>query len=399
MISRKKEILIITAVFPPEPVVSASISYDLALRLSENYSVTVLCPEPTRPKGMKYKDFQWDKQFKRIVLNSYTCPESSFWGRFKESISFGRATKRYIEKYHKEIACAYINTWPMFAQYLTLDILEKYNIPAILHIQDIYPESMLTRLGIMGKISKKILCNIDKKKLGKACAFFAISENMKAYLCSTRFFEEQKVYVIRNWQDDRLFSQTNSLKPDNKFTFMYVGSISPAAGVPFLIKTFANANLRNTRLVIAGNGSEKQLCMDLAATYQDREISFKDVTPDTVSSVQAEADILLLPLKKGIGYTASPSKLPAYMFSAKPIIACVDTGSDVENIIKDSNCGWVCQPEDENELKYTMSNVVGLDKIVLKTKGVNARMYALNNFTKNRNLEKMVAVILNNFRS
>ena len=44
-------ILIISAVFPPEPVVSANLSRDLAEELSKNNQVTVLCPKPTRPNG------------------------------------------------------------------------------------------------------------------------------------------------------------------------------------------------------------------------------------------------------------------------------------------------------------------------------------------------------------
>ena len=45
------KILIISAVFPPEPVVSAQISYDLAENLCKQNEVTVLCPKPTRPFG------------------------------------------------------------------------------------------------------------------------------------------------------------------------------------------------------------------------------------------------------------------------------------------------------------------------------------------------------------
>lgn len=401
MTSEVKQILIISAVFPPEPVVSAMISYDLALKLSKIKPVVVLCPKPTRPKGTKYnkKSELNISNVKRVVLDSYTCPASSFIGRFKESISFGKATKRYIEDNYKNIACAYINTWPMFAQYMALDTLKKYHIPAVLHIQDIYPESMLTRLGFVGKLVKNVLCNHDRKKLSKASAFFAISENMKDYLCATRNFDGQKVSVIRNWQDDRLFSDIYELKEHIKFTFMYVGSLSPAAGVPFLIKTFGKANIKNARLIIAGNGSEKNECMNIATTFPEADISFCDVTPNTVPSVQAEADVLLLPLKKGIGFTASPSKLPAYMFSAKPVIACVDRGSDVDCIINESGGGWLCNPEDENELSNMMITIANLDKNILKEKGEKSRMYALEHFTRGKNLEKMVSVILNNIRS
>ncbi len=392
----QKKILIVTAVFPPEPVVSATISYDLALSLAKHRSVTVLCPKPTRPKGMHYDAYCFqENNIERVELESYTCPASSFVGRFRESFSFGQASVRYIQEHHQEISCAYLNTWPIFAQYMALSALKRYNIPAVLHIQDIYPESMLSRLGLLGKILKLPLCFLDKKYLSKADAFFAISGNMKEYLCRTRLFPNEAVSVVRNWQDDSLFENIEPKKEEDIFTFMYVGSISPAAGVPFLIRTFGMAKLRGTRLVIAGSGSEKTVCMKLASTYKDIDIRFCDVTPDTVPVVQKNADVLLLPLRKGIGYTASPSKLPAYMFSARPIIACVDPGSDVDHIITESGCGWVCEPENEVELASRLKDAMQTSPDNRRMKGDKARTFAIANFTKKRNLEKMTSVILN----
>ena len=50
----KKNVLIITAVFPPEQVTSAFLNYDLAHELAKDYEVTVLRPYPTRPIGAKF---------------------------------------------------------------------------------------------------------------------------------------------------------------------------------------------------------------------------------------------------------------------------------------------------------------------------------------------------------
>ena len=50
-----KKLLIISAVFPPEPVVSASLSYDIASSLSGTYKTVVLSPIPTRPLGFKFE--------------------------------------------------------------------------------------------------------------------------------------------------------------------------------------------------------------------------------------------------------------------------------------------------------------------------------------------------------
>lgn len=390
-----KKILIVSAVFPPEPVVSACISYELAKKLSENYKVTVVCPKPSRPKGKIYKkDYIINEAFDKVVLNSFVCPSSNFIGRLKESFSLGVATKRYIEQNYYNIDCAYLNTWPMLAQYITLKTLKKYNIPSVLHIQDIYPESMLPRLGLLGTFIKKLLLAIDKKYLSIANEIIAISDNMKIYLCETRSFKFKSVHVIRNWQNNDIF-KTSYNKKNDKFTFMFLGSISPAAGVPFIVQSFAKSKLDNTRLVIAGDGADRKKCEIIAKTNKSSDIIFCSVSPEEVPIFQSKADVLLLPLRKGVGFTASPSKLPAYMFSSKPIIACVDKGTDVEYVINSCNCGWITSPENENELIAKMKDAVNTSKNELTEMGKRAKQYAEHNFTKEVNLQKIVSVISN----
>ena len=51
-----KKILIISCVFPPEPVVSAQMSLDIAEALSKNNDVTVISPRPTRPMDFKFDE-------------------------------------------------------------------------------------------------------------------------------------------------------------------------------------------------------------------------------------------------------------------------------------------------------------------------------------------------------
>lgn len=393
MVNNKK-IVIVSAVFPPEPVVSAQISYDLAKELSNNFPVVVLCPVPTRPNGRKFPEMDFfNEPFSRIVLNSYTHPQSDFIGRMRESWDFGKLTARYIDENHEEIGCVYMNTWPIWGQYLALNALTKYKIPSIVHIQDIYPESMLPRLGILGNLIGMPLRLLDRIELTKASFCFAISENMKKYMSFSRNISLSKIEVIRNWQDDSLFVKDDQREKCNKFTFMFVGSISPAADVLFLIQSFICANLDNARLVIAGDGSDKQKCIDFAKKYPEKDISFCNVSPQTVPLVQKEADVLLLSLRKGLGVTASPSKLPAYMFSAKPVLASVDHDTDVEYVIRESKGGWVCSAEDRDELICKMKYVMSLPKETLIEKGLSAQQYALSHFTRDINLKKMIEKI------
>lgn len=49
------EIIIISALFPPEPVVSVLLSKDIEDEIANKYKVVVLCPKPTRPEGFFLK--------------------------------------------------------------------------------------------------------------------------------------------------------------------------------------------------------------------------------------------------------------------------------------------------------------------------------------------------------
>lgn len=387
--SKDYKVLILSAVFPPEPVVSANLSNDTACALSERNTVTVLSPKPSRPFGFHFTGEPLHFNFKHIQVGSYICASSSIIGRFKESYSFGKHCYRYIADNHQNIDVIYANTWPLMAQYYAVKAANKFNIPIIIHVQDIYPESLSKKLPFGKSFFNRILLPLDKYLLSHSTKVIAISEKMKEHLKLTRKINEDKIEVVRNWQDESAYLNFSQAISNKLFTFMYLGSISPAAGVDLLIHSFHKADLKNAQLIIAGNGSDREHCIEIASHYENVNIHFIDALMDLVPSIQSTSDILILPLKKGIGLTASPSKLPSYMFSAKPVIACVDEDSDTANVITSTNCGWVIPPEDQNSLIKIMNIVAGLSGEELQQKGLNGFKYAIEHFSKRNNLKKL----------
>ena len=392
-----KKLLIVSAVFPPEPVVSATLSADLAKKLNENKKVTILSPKPSRPLGFSFEKQKTATSYEHVILKSFICPESKILGRFKESIGFGRAVSHYIKMHSTEIEIIYANTWPLMAQFLTVREAKKNNIPIFIHVQDIYPESLTTKVPILGKIVNWLLLPIDKYTLLNATYVIAISERMKNYLVKTRELDGEKVHVIPNWQNEEDFIRFRQSKQINKscnaFTFMYLGNIGPVAGIDLLINAFGKANLPNSRLVIAGSGSQKETLQKKCSEQQLVNIEFWDVPEGKVPEIQDQANVMLLPIKKGAASSSIPSKLPAYMFSAKPIIACVDEGSDTAEAIKKSDCGWVLEPDNTEELAKLMIEVYNTNKDFLENKGQQGFEYAIANFSKKENLQKIIKVI------
>ncbi len=393
----KTKILIVSAVFPPEPVVSAKLSMDLykALRGKE-LQVKVLHPAPTRPFGFKPEASAIGLLgVDEITTQSYVCPQSSLIGRMRESWSFGNACAKYIKEHHGEIACIYANAWPMFAQRAIVKAAKKYNIPSVIHVQDVYPDSLTNKMnGCMGNITYKLILPMDKYILGHCTKVVAISEKMRDYLIVSRNIPKAKTTVVINWQNEQEFldyQKTAKPQEGHPFTFMYMGNIGSVAGVDLLIDAFMQAKLKNARLVIAGSGSMKEALMVKAAGC--KEIEFWDVPNGKVPEIQSKADCMLLPIKKGAASSSIPSKLPAYMFSAKPIIGCMDADCDTANAIIEAGCGWVIEPENIEKLAEQMRKITALEASDLEAKGKKAQEYGLSHFSKKENLNRLVKVI------
>lgn len=391
----KKRVLIAASVFPPEPIVSANLMADLAEALSENYEVTVLRPHPTRPKGFKMPVYSSsDLPYEVVEMETYTCPESSVKGRFKESISMGKIYAKYINEHASEIDFIFNDAWHLFGYNKVAHAAVKNCIPYIVTVQDIYPESLASKLPNIPFLKwtvMKVLGPIDHYTQSHAARIHTISDKMVETLSSTRKLPKEKYLIVRNWQDERPFlAYKSEASEETPFTFMYCGNVGPLAGIEILIDGFVKAYIKGSRLVIAGAGSARDSLKEYAVKQEDHCIEFWDVPSGKVPEVQAQSDVMVLPVKKGFAMSSIPSKLPAYMFSGKPVLGSVDLASDTAKCIVDSGCGWVIGPEDSDLLANQMKMVAGLNNKELVEKGEHGRKYALDVFSRKTNLGILV---------
>lgn len=392
----KNKVIIITGVFFPEPVVSAGLMRDLAMELSKDYSVTVIRPKPSRPMGFRIPDYSYDQfPFEVVETDSYVHPASSLIGRGRESYSMGKWCVRYIAQHHDEICLIYNAPWNMFGRNMIAKAAIRHNIPYITPVQDIYPESLSSKLPnvpLLKIVVNKALLPANRFLLSNAAKVHSISDKMVDYLSRTRNIDKSKFLSIRNWQDERDFvgySQTHpNLEKGDCFTFMYMGNVGPLAGIEVLFDSLREARLPNSRLVVAGSGSAKPHLMELAKSYKDCHIEFWEVPAGKVPETQAKADVMCLPVKKGYAMSSIPSKLPAYMFSKKPVLASVDEESDTAMCIRENNAGWVALPEDIMSIAEAMKLAYSSSPEELKSKGENGYSFAIDKLSR-RNLQKL----------
>lgn len=391
----RKRILIATAVFPPEPVVSANLMVDLAVELSKDFDVTVIKPRPSRPLGFKQSKIEDHNQYEIVtVSNSYVCPQSSLIGRLRESLSFGIKVAEYIDWNKDKIDLIYDAVWPLYGKNIVAKAAVRNNIRYLTNVQDVYPESILSKLPnwkICKWVINGLFLNVDTYTQRNAIAIHTISDGIADYLSVSRKIDRNKYHVVRNWQNEESFISYRKENPktergDSPFTFMYMGNIGPLAGLETVIKAFGIADI-DARLVIAGSGSAKKDLMELAK--DNPKIEFWEVPAGQVPATQDKAYVMVLPIKKGFASSSIPSKLPAYMFSAKPVLCSVDSDSDTAKCVADSHGGWIVEAENPVALAAKMKVCMETPSEKLEEMGNSNFEYAIRNFSKKEGVKKL----------
>ena len=397
MLMNKRKIIIVSAVFPPEQVTSAFLNYDLARELAKVYDVTVLRPYPTRPIGAKFESTEVnDNSFKTILIDSYTHPESKLIGRMKESISFSRHCVNYLKAHKNEIDFIYNGAWQLFGVHIVAKAAVKYNIPYLITVQDIYPESLLTGHHypkVIEKLVKLLFLPMDKYYTSHAVKVRTISDEMADYMSKTRHIPRNHYAVMNNWQNDGDFENLPEKEDEEPFVFAYVGSINVHANVDLIIKAFHNANLDKAVLRIYGGGNRKDQCMALVEDLGCKNVVFGQVSREEVPAIQAKADVTVLALPKGNGGICLPSKMTCYMLSGKPILASIDKGSTAERYIIDAKCGIAVEPDNVDELTDGFRKFGEMGKEQLAQMSRNSRKFAEENLTRKANLPRVINII------
>lgn len=390
-----KNILIISAVFHPEPLTSAMMNYDLAVELAKNHNVTVLRPKPTRPIG---KDYQYDDTsypFKCITLDSYTHPQSELIGRFKESIGFGKVCKKYIREHKDDIDVVYNSSWQLFGCHIVARECVKHGVPYIVPVQDIYPESLFTNKSypsFIEKIISMLLNPIDRYYQKNAFRVRTISDEMADYLAKTRGVARDRYLVLDNWQNDEDFSYTPIT--NEKTVFGYVGSINAHSNTELIIQAFAKANLPDSELRIYGGGNHRDDCFRLVADIGLKNVIIDMVEKKQVPDVQSKVNVLVLALPTGNGGLCLPSKMTSYMLSGRPVLASVEK-SATTRYIKEADCGISVEPDNVDLLAEGFRKFAAMSVEEQNRLGENSRLFAESKLMRQSNLPKVIEALLN----
>lgn len=253
----------------------------------------------------------------------------------------------------------------------------------IYNLQDIFPDSLVTA-GICSEKSPlmKVGRWMERFTYRHADVIITISDDMKDNVLR-KGVPPEKVAVVRNWidtdkvkpvtrEENRLFDELNL--PREQFYVVYAGNLGRVQGVEVIVEA---ARLLKDHLdiqfVIFGNGSEEESIKKLSADLSNLSI-FDLQSIERVSEVYSMGDVAIIPCKPGTGGSGMPSKTWTIMATGTPIIASFDLGGEMEQIMREADCGFCAEAGNAEKLSDAILELY--DDFERKVKmGLDARNY------------------------
>lgn len=410
--------LIVSAVFPPETLVTGQTSSELANGLlTAGHEVRVIAPLPNRPAGRLYPGYrrrlmQHTQQPDGLPVThcfTFISRDSSMLSRFLENVSFGlSAGLAFLLEPRPDVV--YSNTWPTFATGILAALCRLRRVPFVISVQDMYPDQLIAqgRIAPDGLVAR-MMTWIERKIAASAVAIILISPSLKVRYCELRRVPENQVQVVPNWADsaavipdhpDAMGLRHRYGIPATAFAVVYGGSIVYAAGVDTVVDAFGQlADLADTHLLIAGEGAQMSPCQKEAQASRNRRIHFHAPWPRNENSmVLAAADLLVLPTRGTVSLAAMPSKLITYMLSGRPILALALPDSDLAQVIRHADCGWVVPPDQPDVLAEAVRTVRTMPAAEIRARGNAGREYALRHLTREACVPQVVALLAQHAR-
>ncbi len=361
-------ILFLSHYFPPEVNAPASRTYEHCKEWVKNgHDVTVITCAPNHPRGKVYsgyqnKLFQWEvKNGIRVLrLWTYVAANQGFLKRTLNYISYMISAifaTPFIQKHD-----VVISTSPQFFNGLAGFFVSRIkNIPWILEIRDLWPESILAVGAIKNKTVIKMLEKLEAFSYRKADRIVPVTYAFKVHI-EGKGNAPEKIEVIMNGVDLSTYAtlpRENTISKafglNDKFVISYFGTHGMAHGLETVLHAAKELGEKKDILfLLVGSGAERERLLNLSKKMNLENLMMLDQQPkEKMPLFWASSDVSMVLLRKtDLFKTVIPSKIFESMAMEKPIILGVKGES--KEIIEKAESGLCIEPENSSELAETI---------------------------------------------
>lgn len=392
---------IVSQLFYPEETSTAYIMTKIAEMLGENSNVNVICGSSNYHSKNLNTQKDLKKEINVIKINTPSLNKNNIFLRILLFFYFTFSVFFKILFKVKKNDTLIIVTNPPTLLVATAFLKRHINFKLIIILQDIFPENA----AISGIINKKSVVY----KFSLWAMNFAYRKADKLIACGTdmaqhfisKGIEKSNIYVIPNWADQELIDTNPNINRNkyfnldltDKVVLAFAGNIGRVQGLENFLKIFKMTNNKKLVLLIIGDGANKKKLEDYVKENRIVNVHFFSSKPrEQQLQFLNCSDVGLVTLCEGMIGLGVPSKVYNIMSASKPVLYIGDKNSEIDNYIKLNEIGWSFKWDEEKRLIEFLNKIEITDN--LKSLGLNARNFVVNNFTE-KNVLNQYKNILN----
>lgn len=250
----------------------------------------------------------------------------------------------FIVLFGKKRDLIWTATMPPVLQAFILMLASKVRGAKFLyHMQDIYPEIAIASGHISKFFPKNLFNQIDRFTQKHSAAIVVLSQDMKEAIGARRV-DVKNVSIINNFSlilnDGEGAQLAKSPRKDELAKFIFAGNVGRFQNLSALVKAFSLLSKDEAILNIIGEGRAKDELKSIVETKAVDNVFFYDhMETSAVFKVMSECHVGVVSLSPGIYKYAFPSKVLTYMAANLPMLAMVETESNLSKVLSDRNIG------------------------------------------------------------
>ncbi|QXZ09314.1 glycosyltransferase family 4 protein [Comamonas sp. Y33R10-2] len=225
-------------------------------------------------------------------------------------------------------------------------------------IRDIFPEWAVD-MGLMGRgIIYRFFSAVAHYQYSVADIIGVQTPGNLSYFEDWKKNKRKKLVVLQNWLADTKSGSCsisiNETKLVGRKIFVYAGNMGVAQGMDILVDLAEKLkDRRDIGFLFVGRGSEAKRLAEEARKRSLDNIEFKDeIHPDEIPALYAQCSVGIVSLDQRHKSHNIPGKFLSYMQSGIPVLANINPGNDLAELIRSEGVGVVCEDADIQDMEH-----------------------------------------------
>lgn len=234
-------------------------------------------------------------------------------------------------------------------------------------IRDIFPEWAVD-MGLMGRgLPYRFFDAVARYQYSVADVIGVQTPGNQRYFDRWKGHPGRELEVLQNWLDkpaqSRCSIRVGETALAGRKVFVYAGNMGVAQGMDILLDLAEMLRSRpDVGFLFVGRGSDSARLKAAAQSRQlDNVVFFDEIDPDEIPDLYAQCDVGIVALDPRHKSHNIPGKFLTYMQSGLPVLANINAGNDLAQMIRDENVGQVCETNRVDELRLLIEKL--LDQI------------------------------------